>query len=161
MTLEAKRLIAFLFQRSGKKTLQAQEIFMTLSYELGWMTPAEAIKIIKQSLDFGLLEENQGVYSPTFDYYKVDIPLGFQIDGAVVVKTLTPELSGGVVTDIVAALVDAGWEMNYAQDQIRQTADCHAIIPDVAAVLVARWHNINVMSYIPQAWNAVKNFDSE
>ena len=81
---KAKNLIAFLFQRSGKERLNEKEIYMTLSYELRWLTPEKAKIFLKRCLESGLLKIEGDEYTPNFDYKSIQIPLGFKVDDSIV-----------------------------------------------------------------------------
>ena len=153
---EIKQLIAFLFQRSGRENLRAQDIYMTLSYELGWMTPGDAKKFVTQALEQGLLKEMGEGYFPTFDYRKVDIPLGYHIDGAVVQELSVIPTSENIVADVVTALTNAGINERRVREQIKITAQHQHIIPEAAAIVIARRYNLDSMPYHSRAWDAVK-----
>jgi len=156
MTTEAKQLVAFLFQRSGKELLSAQDIYMTLSYELGWMTPGEAKKLITQAVERGLLREDAEGYTPTFAFRDVDIPLGFHIDGLVVDDAPTTPLSDNVVEEVVAALKKKGQGARDARQHIEETARRQHILPEAAALVVAHRQDLDTAPFLPLAWKAVK-----
>lgn len=156
MTTETKQLVAFLFQRSGTELLSAQEIYMTLSYELGWMTPGEAKKLIARAVDQGLLQEKKEGYVPTFDPRGIDIPLGFHIDGLVAEEVPTTPVSDNVVEEVVEALKKGGWNEREARQRIQETARQQHILSEAAAVVVAHQQGLDTASLLPPAWKAVK-----
>ena len=155
MMLEIKQLMAFLFQRSGKEVLSSQDIYMVLSYELGWMTPDEAKKTVTQACELGIILEREGGYLPNFDCQKVHVPLGFHINGAVIQKASVRSKSGNVVEDVVVALTEKGIVKQDAQEEIRITAQHQHIILEAAALVVARRHNLNTMPYYSRALDAI------
>jgi len=156
MISDSKKLIAFLFQRSGKDTLQSQEIYLTLSYKLGWMTPGDAKKLISQTVNSGLLEESEGTYKPTFDYQEVDIPLGFQLNGTAVQNTHMAHISNNIVADIVESLVNEGMSKRESWKEIELTAKRQHITSEAAAMVVACLHNLDTAAYRSRIWDAVK-----
>ncbi len=151
MTTEARKLIAFLFQRSGTDSLDDNEIYMTLSYELGWLTPAQAKRFIKRGLEQGLLEETDAGYTPTFDPAAVEVPLGFEVDGSIV-QTKRRDL----VTEICETLSAREMSEEEARRMVSERAEQEHVIPEVAALLVAREHGIDVQPYRKRTWKAVK-----
>ena len=50
MNSEAKIMIAFLFNRSGKNELKDSEIYLPLSMELGWLSAKESQEFIKYAI---------------------------------------------------------------------------------------------------------------
>ena len=156
MISDSKKLIAFLFQRCGKDTLHSQEIYLTLSYKLGWMTPGEAKKLISHTVNSGLLEEFKGAYKPTFDYREVVIPLGFQINGETFQNQAVATTSGSIVADIVESLINKGISKRKSRKEIDIIAKRQHIIPQAAAIIVACQHNLDITPYYPLVWDAVK-----
>jgi len=150
MIKEARKLIAFLFQRSSKDMLDENEIYMTLSYELGWLTPAEAKRFIQRGLEQGLLEDTDAGYTPTFDVSTVEVPLGFEVDGSIVETRRE-----GVVDVIVGVLTGGGMSEEQVRSMIRQRAEQENIIIEVAALLVAHEQDIDVQPYLDQGKKAV------
>ena len=150
MIKEARKLIAFLFQRSGKDRLDENEIYMTLSYELGWLTPAEAKQFIQQGLKQGLLDEMDADYMPTFDISMVEVPLGFEVDGGIVETK-----SEGVVNIIVGILTVGDLNEEQARSLIHTRAEQEDVIAEVGALLIAHEQGIDVQPYLEQAKKAV------
>ena len=156
MISDSKKLIAFLFQRSGKDILHSQEIYLTLSYKLGWMTPGEAKKLISHTVNSGLLEELEGAYKPTFDYQEVDIPLGFQINGRTFKNQAMTTTPNSIVADILESLLANGISKRESKKEIDIIAKRQHIIPQVAAIVVACQHNLDITPYFPLVWDTVK-----
>ncbi len=152
MIQEAKKLIAFLFQRSGKNNLDENEIYMTLSYELGWLTPAEAKQFIRRGLERGLLSETDDGYTPTYDVSAVDIPLGFEVDGSIVQPG-----DEDLVSVIAGVLASEDTREEDVRRQIRERAKTEHVIPAVAALLIAHERGVDVGPYLGQARRAVKD----
>ena len=78
MNDEEEIIIAFLFKRSGKKELNFSDLYLTLSMELNWFTPEDAKKFLKQAIKNQLLNKKDELVTPSFDYDKIDVPMGFQ-----------------------------------------------------------------------------------
>jgi len=78
MDSEAKIIIAFLFKRSGKKELNASELYLPLSMELQWFSPNESKAFINRALKQKLLTKKGEQVSPNFDYENIVTPIGFR-----------------------------------------------------------------------------------
>ena len=74
---EAKQVIAFIFKRSGKKTLPASDVYLAISMELQWCSPKEAKAFVKQAVTKGLLSETKQGIAPSFHVENITIPTGF------------------------------------------------------------------------------------
>lgn len=78
MESEDKIIIAFLFKRSGKRELNASEIYLPLSMDLQWFSPNDAKAFVNKALQQKLLNKKDGLVTPNFDYENVVIPAGFR-----------------------------------------------------------------------------------
>jgi len=154
MMEKLKQLIAFLFQRSGKEILKDSEIYAALSYELGWLTPAQSMGLIEDCLKKGLLVVEEEGYKPAFDYADMELPLGFKIDGSVVE---IPSSDNEILSAVVSEIAKKGINENSARDAITRKAEKEHIIPEVAALIVAKEHGIDVSLFIRDAWSVIKN----
>ena len=77
MDSEAKIIIAFLFNRSGKKELRDAELYLPLSMELAWFSTKESQEFVKSVIEQGLLTKKDGMLIPTFALDDIKIPVGF------------------------------------------------------------------------------------
>jgi hypothetical protein len=77
MESEAKIIIAFLFNRSGKTLLKDSELYLPLSMELGWLSTKESQEFVKYAVTQGLLVKKEELLQPNFPLEKIVIPLGF------------------------------------------------------------------------------------
>jgi len=151
-----KQVVAFLFQRSGKRILRDSEIYAALSYELGWLTPAQSVDLIKNCLDKGLLKKEGDGYTPTFEYEKIEIPLGFKIDGQMV-EVPAEKGKRNMISSVVSEIAVKSISKENAEKEIRRIAEKEKIIPEVAALIVARKQGIDVSRFIKEAWDVIKS----
>jgi len=147
-----KQLIAFLFQRSGKEKVNDNDIYMALSYELGWFTPAQSKDFIKYCLDKGLLRREENLYVPDFEYAGMEIPLGFRVDGGEL-EIHQESRKGGVTSPIIEELEKKG----VGRDEIKKLAEQEGIIPEVAVLVAARERGIDVSPFLRDVWDVIKN----
>ncbi len=150
-------MVAFLFQRSGKQKLDDNDIYKTLSYELGWFTPSQSRSFIKDCLGKELLKEKGGGYMPNFDYERMEIPLGFKVDGSMIDRKNTGNGRADVLSFIVSEIEEKGVDRNVADEMIKKLAENRKIIPEVAALVIARKYDLDTVPFLRDVWDIIKD----
>ncbi len=143
MDSEAKIIIAFLLKRSGKPALKESEMYLPLSMDLGWFSTKEAQEFVTYATTQHLLVKKDGVLQPTFPYEKITIPVGF----TPIKKLFTEKKEVHTEENIFDSLVSFITEKtNYNQQEIladiKLVEQEKQIFPEVAALFVARKHNL-------------------
>jgi len=110
--------------------------------------------LIEDCLKKGLLVAEEEGYKPAFDYTSMEIPLGFKIDGSMME---IPSSSNEILPAVISEIAKNGVSENSARDRIMKKAEKEHIIPEVAALIVAKEHGIDVSPFIKDAWNIIKN----
>jgi len=141
---EEEIVIAFIFKRSGKSKLKESEIYLPLSLELGWFSTKEARQFIEYAIKQKLLIEKEGLLTPSFDVEKIDIAVGFSPS-----KSTFTVKEKGEEDDVFQRIVNRIIEKtNYTHEEIIQNINRiqeeKNIIPEVAALLLAKEFNVNV-----------------
>ena len=77
MNNEDKIIIAFVFNRAGKKEMSFSELFLTLSIDLKWFRPDEAKTFITKSIETSLLKHEKNIIKPNFNIEAIKVPTGF------------------------------------------------------------------------------------
>jgi hypothetical protein len=144
---DLKKLVAFVFQRKGADTMEEKEFYMMLSFELGWLTPKEGLKIVEQAFDRQLLKKQGELICPTFDFKNEEIPLGFKYDNKKLGE-MTMDLLSRIVEQITQT--DATDEKTVRED-IQTAAKQLHVFPEVAAILIAKKKDIDVDEFIEEA----------
>jgi len=149
MMEEVKKVIAFVFQKKGKERMTEKDFYMVLSFEMGWLTPGEGLKIVEYALQHHLLEKEGEEIFPTFDYKEVEVPLGFKFD----TKKLQ-ELEKGLVPRVMGKIMK---EKNVGErnlrNEIRRIGEEMHIYPEIAALLVAKKKGVGIEEFIEEAWD--------
>jgi len=149
MMEEVKKVIAFVFQKKGKERMTEKDFYMVLSFEMGWLTPGEGLKIVEYALQHHLLEKEGEEIFPTFDYKEVEVPLGFKFD----TKKLQ-ELEKGLVPRVMGKIMK---EKNVGErnlrNEIRRMGEEMHIYPEIAALLVAKKKGGGIEEFIEEAWD--------
>jgi hypothetical protein len=73
-----KEIVAFLFNRSGKDEMTAQELRLAMSMDLRWFTPKEAEEVVDLFQNKRLVTKGpSGGLRPTFSHGKLSLPRDF------------------------------------------------------------------------------------
>ena len=149
MSLE--KLIAFLFQTTGKDRLTEKEIYMILSFKLGWLTPAEGKKAIQKALEKNLIKKEGEEIIPNFDYRSIDIPFEFKFDAKML------EMEEDLYSKIVARVVKSkNIGEKKVREEIEELAEKNDIYKEVAALVIAKRYGVEIDDLIDEAWKRVK-----
>jgi hypothetical protein len=148
MNSEAKIIIAFLFNRSGKTELKDSELYLPLSMELGWLSAKESQGFIKYAIIQELLIKKDGLLRPNFPLEKVTIPLGF----APSKKFFAEKKDGFKEGDIIDAIVNKiSAQTNHNQkeilEEIKQEEKDKNLFSEVAALYIARKYNVDITDW--------------
>lgn len=144
---ELKTLVAFVFQRSGKETMKEKDFYMMLSFELGWLTPGEGLKVIEKAIEEHLMERENGEVRPTFDYTREEIPLGFTFT-----REMLGEMEGDLFTRICSKIVRKGaMGEKKVEKEIQKVSERLHVYPEIAALVVARKHGIDTGEFMDEA----------
>jgi hypothetical protein len=146
MNDEEEIIIAFLFKHSGKKELSFSDLYLTLSMELNWFTPEDAKKFLNQAIKNHLLNKKEEQVTPTYDYDKIDIPVGFQPTQKVFQekKIEKPkEKKEKVLNQIIKELVQKSkLDEKKIMKKIKEVEKFRNLTVEVAALLVGKEYNI-------------------
>ena len=149
MSLE--KLIAFLFQTTGKDRLTEKEIYMILSFKLGWLTPAEGKKAIQKALEKNLIKKEGDEIIPNFDYRSIDIPFEFKFDSKML------EMEEDLYSKIVARVVKSkNIGEKKVREEIEELAEKNDIYKEVAALVIAKRYGLDIDDLIDEAWKMVR-----
>jgi len=148
MDSEAKIIIAFLFNRSGKTELKDSELYLPLSMELGWLSAKESQEFIRYAIKHELLIKKNGLLQPNYAYEKVVIPLGFTPSKKYFVGK-KDELKEDDIIDRIAIKISALTNYNQKEilEEIKQEEKEKNLFSEVAALYVARKYSIDITDW--------------
>jgi len=148
MESEAKIIIAFLFNRSGKTALKDTELYLPLSMELGWFSTKEAQEFVKYSLKKELLIKRDGLLHLNFPVEKTSIPVGFTPTKKLFSEKTYEEKKENILEDIVAQI---STQTNRNHQEIRKEITSEEkeknILPEVAVLYLARKYNVDMTDW--------------
>ncbi len=143
METEAKIIIAFLFNRSGKTTLTESEVYLPLSMELGWFSTNEAQDFVAYAVAQGFLEKKDGMLQPTFPIETITVPVGFTPRKKAFPKKKRHAKDEPVLEAIISRICEhTNHDSTEVHEEIQKVASEKKVIPEVAALYTARKYQV-------------------
>lgn len=152
MISEEAIIIAFIFKRSGKEILEESEIYLTLSIELHWFSTDEAKSFVQYAKVHKLVEGKKGGLSPTFDVHQTSVPTGFSpLKKKYEIEKEESNKHRDVFEEIVQRICE-NIEKNKGNviKEIQTIQQEKQLLPEVAALLVARKYNMAIEDYFKE-----------
>jgi hypothetical protein len=148
MDSEAKIIIAFLFNRSGKTELKDSELYLPLSMELGWLSTKESQEFIDYAIKQELLIKKDGLLQPNFPLEKIAIPLGFTPSKKLFSEKRDEYKEENIIDEIV---IQISTLTNHSQreilEEIKQEQKEKNLFLEVAALYVARKYSVDIADW--------------
>ncbi len=145
MTSELETILAFLFKRSGKEELTPSDLYLPLSMDLQWFSPNQAKTFVNMALQQKLLIKKEGKLSPSFDYEKIVVPVGFRPSKKPIEEKEIKEEKLDVVKTIMARIVEkTGQDEQSVIKKIKDIEKGKNVSLEVAALLVSKEYDVNV-----------------
>lgn len=156
MEAEARIIIAFLFKRSGKTRLTKAELYLPLAMELGWFSTKEAQEFVTYSMTHGLLAEKEEALQPTFAIETIVIPVGFTPSKGLFHQQHGAEQKGNILERIIVRICSQSPQsQNEVLEQIRKEEKEKNLLPEIAAMYVARKHHVDISEFYKDVENIV------
>ena len=148
MDSEAKIIIAFIFNRSGKTGLTEAEFYLPLSIELGWLSTKEAQELAKNALKQGLLVRKDGLLQPNFSVASVTIPLGFSPSKQLFTETSDGHPEKTLLQKIIDRICERTHQSHHEIEQEISAEEREKnIFPEIAAVIIAIKHQVDITEW--------------
>ena len=148
MDSEAKIIIAFLFNRSGKTELKDSELYLPLSMELGWLSTKESQEFIDYAIKQELLIKKDGLLQPNFPLEKIAIPLGFTPSKKLFSEKREEYKEENIIDEIA---IQISTLTNHSQreifEEIKQEQKEKNLFLEVAALYVARKYSVDITDW--------------
>lgn len=151
MASEKEIILSFLFKRSGKESLKYSDIYLALSMDLNWFTPADAKAFVNMAIDEKLLTKKGDLIKPSFEVNKIDVPIGFSPSKLVFEekKEKIVKKEEDVLNRIIKQIVkETALSEQQVTEKINLTAKEKNIIDEVAALLLCKEHDIKFEEFI-------------
>jgi hypothetical protein len=147
MDSEAKIILAFLFNRSGKTGLTEAELYLPLAMELGWFSTKEAQQFVKYAMKKELLVKKDGMLTPSFPLDEIKIPVGFTPSKKAFSDTTEKQqedITEGIISQIYTQTHQDKTEI---LNEIKTEEAEKNLLAEVAALYVARKHGVDVSDW--------------
>ncbi len=146
-----RTVIAAAFKSKGKKSMSKSELTYVLSLDLKWFSHDKSRQIVELAIEKGLLSEDNGNLTPSFDVDGVEIPIDFKPD-------LRKILSTSVFDEIVQEIADKSGKdigevvamINRRQEELGNLLDV-----EVVALLIAKKYGVDITKYVDKVWEEV------
>jgi hypothetical protein len=148
MGSEAKIVIAFLFNRSGKTGLKDAELYLPLSMELGWLSSKESQEFVKYAIKHDLLVRKEGLLYPNFPFKQITIPVGFAPSKGLFSEETTEQKEENIIDGIVTQIsTQTNQSKSEILDEIRHEEKEKNLLPEVVALYVAKKHGVDIADW--------------
>jgi hypothetical protein len=150
MNKEDKIIIAFVFNRAGKKEMSFSELFLTLSIDLKWFRPDEAKKFINKSVETYLLKHEKNIIKPNFNIESIKVPTGFypskktSKNNNKTKENFKKNKNENILDIIVEKIIEkSNLNKKTILNQIKEKEKEKNIITEISAVLVGKEYTLN------------------
>jgi len=148
MDSEAKIILAFLFNRSGKTGLAEAELYLPLAMELGWFSTKEAQQFVKYAMKKELVVKKDGMLTPSFPLDGIKIPVGFTPSKKAFSETTERQQEEDIIEGIVSQIyTQTNQDKTELLNQIKTEEAEKNLLAEVAALYVARKHGVDVSDW--------------
>jgi len=153
MNSEIKIIISFLFKRSGKDELTVSDLYLSLSMDLKWFSPKEAIDFVNSALQKNFLIKKGDQIKPNFDYKKITVPVGFYPSKQIFEEET--DMVNEERQDLVKSIIDQFIEKTEQDEksvfeEIKKVSNEKNISLEVAALLISREYEIDISIFLDQ-----------
>jgi hypothetical protein len=162
MDIEAKIILAFLFNRSGKTMLPEAELYLPLSMELGWFSTKESQQFVKYAMKKELLMKKDGMLSPNFTLEKIKIPVGFTPTKKTFSETTDQQKEEDIIEEIVSHIyAQTHQDRTEIHDEIKKEEKEKNLLAEVAVLYVARKHRVDISDWYDRVENSIVKGNKE
>lgn len=145
MIEEAKKVIAFVFEKLGKRGVSPSDFYLTLSMDLRWCSVEKAKKFLRFAMDKKLLSSIEGKLYPNFPLDDIEIPFGFHPK---IFDEVEEELKDRIVhwiSESTGEGIDEIWR------KVEKISTDKLLHIEVAALVYANELGLDVRKYIDDA----------
>jgi hypothetical protein len=145
---EAKIILAFLFNRSGKTELTEAELYLPLSMELSWFSTKEAQQFVKYVIKKELVVKKDGGLSPNFPLETIKIPVGF-IPSKKNFSDTTEEKKGKDIIEEIILQISQQTQLDktHILEEMKKEGKEKNLLAEVTALYVGKKHGVDVSEW--------------
>lgn len=146
MIEDAKRVIAFVFEKLGKRGVSPSDFYLTISMDLRWCPVEKAKRFLRYAVDKKLISNIDGKLYPNFPLDDIEIPFGFRpriFDEMEIEEELKDRIVHWI-SESTGKDVDEVWR------DIEGISADKSLHLEVAALLYANRFGLNVTKYVDE-----------
>lgn len=144
MNKEYKTIIAFIFNRAGKKAISFSDFFLTLSMDLNWFRPNDAKNFINNCIENNALKNENNLIKPNFNIDEIKIPTGFNPHEKILKSKKIMKENENIVDIIVEKIIEkSNLDKKTILNQINVLEKEKNLTTDISALLVGKDYYLN------------------
>jgi len=148
MDTEAKIILAFLFNRSGKTGLTEAEVYLPLAMDLNWFSTKEAHEFVKYAMNQELLVKKEGLLYPNFSLESIKVPIGFIPSKKIFGKKIWKQQEENIIERMVTLIcTQTHQSQTEIHEELKKEEKEKNLLPEVAALFIARKHSVDVSDW--------------
>ena len=150
---DAKRTIAFVFERLGKRGASPSDFYLTLSMDLRWCSVEKAKRFLRYAMDKKLISNIEGKLYPNFPLDDIEIPFGFRpkIFDEIEVEEELKERIVHWISESTGKSVDEIWR------EVENISAEKSLHIEAAALFYANELGLDVGKYIDEVRNYLRS----
>ncbi len=151
---DLKRVVAFVFRRRGTDRIPKDDFHRLLSFDLKWFSPQDARRLLDHAIAQRVLRVEGDDVAPGFDPVSITVPLNWKPTTEVFEETVAADVLQELVGIIAHTSGLAPTAVTKAVEDMVKRAE-GLLLPEAAAVLVARERGVPVEDLVKKAEAAV------
>jgi len=155
---EMKNVIASVFRKVGKPSMDEGEFVLALSFGFGWCSPEAARRFIHSAVSIGLMTREDDVLAPAFDVHAHELPAMYSPSAEVFSSPPKRDVLGEVLRRLSERM-----ERDAVLEEIEHThGQLKGMVHrQVVALLVAKKHGVDVDDLIDECMHMLLKQPSE
>lgn len=117
---DVARAVAFVFRRKGAEVLSERDFVHVLSFDLRWLAPPEARRLLALAAERGLVAREGEEIRPAFAHASLDVPIGWRATPAALDEPAVAPPGAPPQDDLAARLAALA---NVQPDALRREAE--------------------------------------
>lgn len=147
---QLKQVVAYIFKGKGKEIMSEQEFVFSVSMDLHWFSPEDCKKLLSTCIQADILVKEPSGLRPNFDFKNFPLPIDFKPSRDIL------EYKRDLFLEILTVIEkNTKLERRAIIAEINKLQNGLNIEVEVAALLLAKKNNIDVLRYISDVERAV------
>jgi hypothetical protein len=146
MSSELEVALTQLFKKKGKASLTGKEFVFAASLDFRWFSPKDAQRFMELSIESEFLKRDGDRVIPAFDFQSIEVIPGYKPSVEILRTTAQPKgIFIGLVDEVSGS---QGMPRKDVISLVNATQDAMGVEPEVAALIVALDHGVDISKYL-------------